>query len=367
MTARSASVRRWFTDGALAATAALLVVLVYWANPAKQTPIADPSLATALAALRTDPLQVAALRNLGLALDRGGDRADADPLMALAGERSKRDTITALWLLQRALERGQYDAAFDQADALLRRDIDTALRARLYGLLTAASALAPARPALAQRLAARPWWRESFLRELAAKGDPAAGEALLVALGHVGAGSSPEESEAFLARRVAQGEFAVAVEEAERLFGEAVRNPDDVTTPPPVGWSTADGEGASSAVQDGRLAVTYDGFASPELPRRLLALAPGAWTLTFQHRAQDGSAPRLKVEIRCATGATLGQIALPVSASWRAETVNFTVPTNGCEGQWLAIVPDPGERRAAVESDFTAWSIARGFTAPRPR
>jgi len=288
--------------------------------------------------------------------------------MDLVGERSKRDTSASLWLMQRALEAGRYDEAFAHADALLRRDIDPERRERLYALLTAAAAVDPARPALARRLGERPWWRESFLRDLAAKGDPDAGQSVLVALQTAGAGPSPEESQAFLARRVALGQFRAAVHIAERLLGPKAGDVNDLSTPPPIGWSPAEGEGASNSAEDGRLAVTYDGFATPALPRRLLALAPGAWTIGFQHRTLDGSVPHLKVAIRCGEGAPQAQTPpLPTSTAWRAESLIVTIPRNGCTGQWLSILPDPGERRDPVETDFTNWTVARSPSAPLPR
>ena len=219
VTERSGRERRPILAGGLVAGAGLLATFVFWANTPPRSLSTSSNVNTVLSAVRDDPLKVEALRALALALDWAGDRAEAAPLMGLAGERSKRDTAASLWLMQRALEAGRYDEAFANADALLRRDIEPERRERLYALLTAAAALDPARPALAKRLGERPWWRESFLRDLAAKGEPDAGQSVLVALQAAGAGASAEEGQAFLVRRVASGQFGAAVQTAERLFG----------------------------------------------------------------------------------------------------------------------------------------------------
>ena len=179
------AIRRIATDGLTIAAVLLVAALTLFANRARSpAPWPPPSPQVSRAALARDPLDAAALRNLGLSLDRNGDPAGADRLLTFAGSRSQRDTPTEDWLLVRRLSQGRYDEAFRAADALLRRDIGDGQRASLTRLLVAAAHYDASRPAVIARLAAGPWWRAAVLRELAARADPADTRRVMGGPGH---------------------------------------------------------------------------------------------------------------------------------------------------------------------------------------
>jgi tetratricopeptide (TPR) repeat protein len=147
------------------------------AQPRTRQGNANEAAASARRALANDPLDVDALRDLGLTLAATKGSEAADPVMDAAARLTRRDTVLAAWLMRRRLQQGRPAEALEQADSLLRRDIDPALRARLENVLILAAGDETLRRPLAERLAAGPPWRAAFIRRLIAV-DPAAADAL---------------------------------------------------------------------------------------------------------------------------------------------------------------------------------------------
>lgn len=352
-------------DGLLAAAVVVLAVFTILANiPIEPAPWPPPGVSAARRDLARDPLDPALERDLGLSLDRAGDAADADRLMSFAASRSRRDTPTEDWLLVRRLSQGRYDEALRAADTLLRRDIDEDKRQKLFALLVAAAHYDASRPALIARLAPAPWWCLAFLRELVAHADPADTRRVLAAL--AGSGHPPEDQALapYVDRLVDLRDYRAAARDWW-TFSRPRRDPDavnDLRAPPPFGWSPAFGEGASSVLDAGSLRVDYDGYAAPQLPRRLVALDPGSHRITWrEHVAGD---PRMAVEVRCAGTDTILVAASPQGGGAAIpRSLDFVVPPRGCEGQWIAITAIPGDRRSLVAGVFSDWAL----TAPRPR
>ncbi len=332
------------------------IVVVLGNRERTTAPWPPRSVAASRAAVARDPLDPTTLRNLGLALDRAGDAAGADRLMTLAWERTRRDTPTTAWLLVRRLAQGRYPEALATADALVRRDPDDRTRERLFQLLIAAAHYDVSRPALIARLAEAPWWRPAFMREFVATADPADSHAVVAGLAATANPPTPPELDAYLTRLVAGHAYADAARDW-RAFSRPRRDPDaigDLDAPPPFGWSPAFGEGASSAVEDGALRVDYDGYGAARLPVRSLALSPGRYTVTWRERASGDDIGRIAVNIGCGEAATMLASTAPTQ-----RRLDFEVPTNGCEGQTLAITALPGERRASMTALFDRWSLGR--------
>ena len=333
------------------------MVFVLLANRDRPSQPWPPGSVTASrAAVERDPLDAAALRNLGLALDLQGDAAGAERLMTVAAERTRRDTPTSAWLLVRRLSQGRYDEAFAAADALLRRDPDDRARERLFKLLIAAAHYDVSRPAVVARLAEAPWWRLALMREFVATAAPPDSHAVLSALAATANPPTPPELEAYLTRLVAEQAYAAAARDW-RALSNPRRDPeavDDLDAPPPFGWSPAFGEGASSAVEDGALRVDYDGYGAVKLPVRLLALSPGRYTISWRERLADDGVGAIAVKIVCGDGGATLAAAAP-----RGQRLDFKVPSVGCEGQTLAITALPGDRRASITALFDRWRLAR--------
>ncbi len=339
---------------------AAFVLIVNREHPAAWPP---GTVAASRAAVVSDPLDPAALRNLGLALDFSGDAASADRMMTIAGARTRRDTPIDAWLLVRRLSQGRYDDAFKNADALLRRDLDDRTHERLFKLLIAAAHYDVSRPALIARLAEAPSWRLTYMRELAATAETVDTRLVFAGLATTAAAPTPPEVDAYLTRLVADKAYVLAARDWN-TFSRPRRDANavgDLSAPPPFGWSPVIGEGASSAVEDGALRVDYDGYGAPTLPTRLIALEPGRYALTWREHVTGDDIHAIAVTLSCAGGATVLAKAAPIESGTplRERRLDFVVPPTGCEGQTLAIIPIQGDRRAAVTAWFDHWGLTR--------
>src|SRR5580704_2905224 len=137
-------------DGALVLIGAGLAVLI---AQAAFTSATDADRPPGPARLANDPLDLPALRALGLRLDREGRLDETDAVLAFVGRRTWRDGPTEVWLLRRRLDQDRYEEAFESADSLLRRDADGTTRPALFALFIAAADDVQAQPALVARLA----------------------------------------------------------------------------------------------------------------------------------------------------------------------------------------------------------------------
>jgi hypothetical protein len=114
------------------------------------------------------------------------------------------------------------------------------------------------------------------------------------------------------------------------------------------------------------LRVDYDGFSTPDLPARLLVLAPGRYRFAWREQA-TGSSERLSWRARCAdAGRVIGQSRsssddMSPSGAWRTKTLDVEIPAEGCRGLWLELAAAPGERHAPG----TLWSADMRL-APAP-
>ena len=348
-----------------------------------------PTVAAARAAIDRNPLDVVALRSLGMALDRQGNTRDAEAVMAFAALRSWRDWPTLAWLIPRRIAQGDYVNAFNQTDALMRQDIpNDGLREPLIKLMIAAAADNNARPAVVARLAGKPWWRKGFIPRLAVVSDVDSVRAVLLALAQSPGPASGDEVAPFLQRLVDAGDYAGAAGLWAALSPGARSTPGFIgdgdfsapADPTVFGWSVAAGVGATSAIEappGGRagvaLRVDYDGFSTPTLPRRLLVLGPGRYRLTWNEWRDRGAPRRLDWAARCAdSGATVSQApAPPAGGDWRPSTMMVEVPATGCRGQWLSLIAIPGERRDPATVWYAGFDLEKageefGRTATPP-
>jgi len=333
------------------------------------------SSAQARAWVAVDPLNVPALRAYGLALFREGQLRKADAVLTFAGGRSWRDLETDRWLFEHSLLAGRRGEAFDEADAMLRLDLDDAFRGALIRVILLTLDDETARATLIPHLAGSPWWRPDFLRRLDADGSEDAARAILLALRKSTAPPTAEEYAPFIQRLIKRGAYKLALADWRRLTrpGEPVSAADasvdlgassDGT---PFTWSSVQGPGAVSSLDAGALRLDYDGFAAPSLPERLLALPAGRYRLSWRERQDPAGVSRIIWAVVCVGGSpVLARSEAASSANWSGRTLIFDVPSTGCPAQWVALQPVPGERRAAGVSWFQTPSIALLSEAPHP-
>ena len=361
----------WARDGALILAAAGLAILI---ARAALTSASGADRAAGPVGLPRDPLDLPALRALGLRLDREGRLGEADAVLAFVGRRTWRDGPTEVWLLRRRLDQGRYREAFESADSLLRRDADGTTRPVLFALLIAAADDPEARPALVTRLAAAPWWRGDFLRALGAQGGVAGARAVFSALARGPGAPAAADEYAPLINRLANAGDAAGAYDAWRAAARhdyatapGLRDGDfsRVSDHTPFTWRPASGVGASSETgaappggPAGRaLRVDYDGYSSPSLPAQLLADPPRRYSLRWRERIDPAVPERLFWQVRCADTNQVLARAPPAAAGWREETMNIETPRSGCAAQWLELAAAPGERRGPVTAWYAAFRV----------
>ena len=333
---------------------------------------ANPSPSAAPRRMRQDPLDVAALRGLGLERERTGQTAEAEALLSFVGRRTWRDAPTQAWLLRRRLSQGRLKEAFEIADSIMRQDFLGTTRPALFGMMTAAAGLVEARPALEARLVAAPSWRTDFLQGLEAHGDTAGAVQILGALAAGETPPKPEEYTLLITRLVAGGDYGGAYEAWSVVTRRArmaelgdFSGPSDQT---PFTWSVAEGVGATSEARPSpggsTLRIDYDGFSTPRLPARLLVRPAGRWRLTWRETGEAKATPGFYWRVRCAaTGQALARsdaATAPMAdpTGWRSRELAFEVPAIGCGGQWLELIATPGERRDPVTARYESMKIA---------
>lgn len=358
---------------ALAAGAVWLACLIV-ANCVEIDAPQRPTEAWVRARIARDPLDLTAVRALGLALNRRGRTDAAERFLSFVATQTWRDIPTLVWLVPRRIRQGDFVNATADADALMRQNIDDRLREPLIKTMIAAAGDDGARPALVTRLEARPWWRESFLPRLGVAGDIQGARAVLRALAKGRAPASDAEYAPLINRLVETGAYDDALDDRTALSGrpkavnEPLRNGDFAAPADPTafGWSSAVGVGGQSAVEaapdahgEMALRVDYDGFSTPALPRQLLVLRPGRYRLGWREWRSRDSPRRIDWTVHCAdTGAVVAQDVSTYSGSgWVGRTLTIAVPIGGCRGQWLVLAPSPGERRDPATVWYTGFRL----------
>jgi hypothetical protein len=325
-------------------------------------------------ALAGDTTQVSALRDLGLIAARRGQPDRAKMLMTLAGRRSPLDGATHLWLLIHCLASGDYGAAFQDADVLLRHAPN--LTPKLFPLFVAYAA--PARVALETRLATNPPWGPDVLMMLVDQTpDPGVVQAILSDLQDTPAKPTPAEWTAYFARRIKDRAYELAyfdwlrtLPPAAMAQAKSVYDGDFVGLPgvPPFNWRLGGGLGGEADLaresdqSTHALHVLYEGYGAPELAEQLLVLAPGSYQFSGESRALTNASAALAWEIFCAddSGDVLARVAAPAApGDWRPFSAPVQVPPTGCRAQWLRLTPAPADHVRPLEVWYRRLAVER--------
>lgn len=301
--------------------------------------------------LAHEPADGRAYRVLAQVAAERGDQVLALRMYRIAARRAPRDVPAPAWLAQAALERGDLPDAMIQIDQLLT--LSPATSDTLYPVL-AKLVLDPAfADALAMTLRKRPPWRGSLLASLRhpGSGSTEAAEALMAAMQRNG-GLDAEESMAWIDSLIRQGRWGEAY---ARWAGPYVAGEQQL----PLLFNGSFQTDPSGSGFDWRLPVTPGVLLDFEpgqgvgrvmharfLGRRVvgafmeqpLVLAPGRYALKLRQRSDAlRSESGLQIGVTCAGKPILLAGSEPFNGShaWRTLTMGFTVPSQGCAGQWL--------------------------------
>ena len=342
---------------------------------------AEAAAAVARRALQANPLDGRPYRVLATLALQGSDKAKAAQLFEIAAKRSPRDTLSQAWLLDHHLAQGDLPAAMENLDLMLR--VQPGAFAKLEPLLLSLVGSGQAHDALAARLATLPPWRGRLLALASTKApDVDAVTPLFDRLRKAPGGlAAPELSQWIdrLGREDRWGQaYLIWVSQLppERLQGLGnVFNGSFEWEPGQggFGWQFQSIRGARvdrlpTDGADGAVALRV-AFEDRRVPfshvRQRLALPPGAYHLTGRARPDALRTERgLVWTLTCATGGPpLGETEpLRGTGGWRPFTADFTVPAEGCGGQWLTLrLPAriPAEQRIGGRAWFDALRIAR--------
>jgi hypothetical protein len=310
----------------------------------------------AQSAVLKEPLNVPAVRTLGLVAARRGGDARAGALFAYSEWLSRRDTATQLAMTEIAVAKGDIDGALRHYDRMLRVSVDS--RALLFPILVQAAAEPTIAKPLIAILRQRPSWWAWFVSSMA--NDPAvsaSATARVVAGIGLDIHSDLERDllHRVLERLVRDGDFVDARVLTARASGRPVdalrrlSHGDFEADPvlPPFDWAFSEGTdiGATRDAVDGRdglvLHLSAANGNSGEVARQLTMLPAGPHVVSFV--AGDVASDMVAqpaLTVRCAGGerTTLLEVKLPSApATGRPVRASMTVPATGCDAQWVSL------------------------------
>lgn len=320
-------------------------------------------------ALLSSPLSERALSVLGYLADLDGHQDEADRLMTLAADRTRRDGFVQVWSFFRLARLGQFDKSLEHADSLLRSR--SYLHEQITPTLLAFAMDTEAKAALVRLLAENPPWRGWYLNQLAGQTDnPGIAYAILTELKGSAHPPNTTELNAYLQNLIKAGRFEQAyltwinfLPEERRRDIRFAYNGDFEYAPSglPFDWMIGSISGASTdivATADGKGHVARIEFSNRRVRYRhlskLLMLPPGSYQLTGMARALDLENERgLVWRLSCAElhKQALGETE-PVKGTmdWHPIAASFSVPQSGCRAQWLTLeLP----ARAALEEQIS--------------
>lgn len=328
----------------------------------------DQARGTARRLLAVEPLEGRGFRVLAAVAAAQGNKAEALSLYRIAARRSPRDTRTRAWLAEHFLVGGDYPAALEQIDVLLRTS--PKLGTTLIPLL-AQLAIDPAFAVeLARVLERRPQWRAGLLSTLQRAEDPRAADNVLSALRREDGLTGPEYDEwiGYLLRQGRWGEAYGRWAGTLDLKGGVLPLVYNGQFEQPVSsrgfdWRLTRIPGVSVEFVPDRSAkglTAHAAFrgrpvAQVNLEQPLL-LGPGRYRFSARVRADALRSERgLEWSLTC-----LGQreplaTSEPLQGSfgWRGVEMEVIVPVTDCAGQWLRLRnPAPAGSIQQVSGDL---------------
>ena len=329
----------------------------------------DDAQSTARRLLAVEPLEGCGFRILAEAAALQGDDDKALALYRIAAQRSPRDVPTSAWLTEHFLVAGDYPAALEQIDVILRTS--PSYGATLLPLM-AKLALDPVFAAdLARVLEQRPRWRSRLLSTLHRSDDPRAADAVMSALRSEGGLSEAEFDEwiAYLLRQNRWGEAYSRWASSIDIEGGKLPLVYNGRFEQPVSgrgfdWRMTRIPGVSLEFVPDRSATGLSAHASfrgrpvPQVNlEQPLLLAPGEYRFTARMRADALRSDRgLEWNITCAgsAGSLASSDQVEGTFGWRTVGMDVTVPVTNCHGQWLRL-RNPAPKGSAQQVSGDVW------------
>lgn len=328
--------------------------------------------------LRSNALELNALRILALAAEAQGDILRADALMGVAAERSLQDMEVQAWALDLRLAEGDFAGALLSVDAMLRIAPD--MQQHLFPLLVDLVGDPEAMQPVIELLGRDPPWRLSFTTGLLQGTEDA--QLLHTFYSRLSEGPKPPagaERRLYLRRLVELGRYKWAYEDwaevTNTTFGTALIRNGGFEQPIggglPFEWAIGSVRGARVDVivdRDGQRRLRVE-FHNTRVPFRhvsqLLLLQPGRYRLVGEARLAALENDRgMQWTISCAgvPNRTLGQTErMRGTVPWSRFEAVFDVPPE-CEAQMITLVLAariPAERQVSGVAWFDSLQISK--------
>jgi O-antigen ligase len=323
----------------------------------------------AQAALRNQPLNPRALRQLAIAAELRGQKQRAAEFITASASQSRRDLLTQLWLIEKSADRGDINGIIRHYDMALRTS--PAAAAILYPRLAKAIRNVEVRRALRPYIDRRtPWTTDffSFAREFDYRGVSADGVSALVDLMIETRGPHDRDVRQQLQQRLFDLLFDLrkfddltrlylSNRDADqgRLTNISLTDQDLGQRWGPIGWQMLEEAeaGASFAADPGTKQLRLVVFANPAtirpVARKLLFLKPGVYQLSGNSvvtQASVGSS--LVFQLRCLEQ-EVGQPLARTEVGSGAFVRPMTVPAT-CKVQVLEILASGGQGQSGMET-----------------
>jgi hypothetical protein len=317
------------------------------------------------AGVRASPINVRAIRALGLVATLRNNERAAQRLFAYGETLTRRDLPTELWLIEYAVQHDNIPAALLHYDRALRTNVEA--RSLLFPVLISAASQPQIAGPLGRILAARPEWWAAFIATMITTPTSSA-SSLAFLLGQIRLNpSDPTDGPLVppaLARLVNDREYARAYQLYRSLRPVRGRPPavndggfEAAASLPPFDWTfveEVDLSASREARENGYVLRLRSGrIQSGDVARQLLVLPAGRYRLSFiAGDVADNAAARPSLALICAdnNARPLLRVSAPAArGQGQAVAANFNIPADGCAAQWLAISIAAGGEEQAVE------------------
>ncbi len=319
----------------------------------------------ARAAMRQDPVSVAAASALGLNAEVRGDPVTARRAFAYAERLSRRDPVTQIWRIEDAVAQGNVKDALHHYDMALRVKPD--LGGILFPVLTAASSDARIRSEIVRTLTVRPSWTEPFINYAAVNGtDPRVVATLFRRLDHAGI-KVPEPARASVLHMLFSNGY---VDQAWLYYASLrpgvsrdrsrdARFAAWIDVPTRFDWVPVGDGGIVGVIEAGSFNFSAPVSTGGVMLQQVQLLPPGVYQLSGHSADLDQPDAALPYwTLTCQDGHELGRVIVPRSDQTQGNFTGTFRVTLDCPIQTLALVARPSDAVSGLSGRIDRVELA---------
>ena len=315
-------------------------------------------------ALERDPTATPAITVLGLKAEADGDVVKAEALFRYSTSITRRDLPARLWMIEDAVRHGNVVGALRHYDIALRTS--KSAQSVLFPILATAIADPALSDSLADILAQRPLWGDSFLHTIGTQGpDYGAAARLFVKLRAKKYRFDQGIEDGLVSGLLASGKLEAAWQyyaaRHPSVDRRRVRNGDfsqSPSTPSPFDWNVSGDDGVVTLGTGASGAELSFQMTSPNggtVARQLQLLPPGRYRISGMSDRFGGSVPYWL--LTCGEGRELGRVLLGGLNGNGGYAGEVLVPKD-CPAQWLRLVVPASDETSGLTGSVKTVSLA---------